>query len=175
MIWYERVLNYEGELCPLTHLRTFSINVTIQKTNKTIELNFQMLVKFSTHCVSVKKERARGELLPFPDEGNQERYFSKERYNLSLNLPEILSALVEKQCYHTKYNRNFCTIEGLDSKGERVEYSVFFLLRKCTQGVEVFVESAYVVEYPSNKPRQKIKGFVLLGNIYRNKKIPRPR
>jgi hypothetical protein len=56
MIWYERVLNYEGELCPLKHLRTFSKNVTIQKTNKTIELNFQILVKFSTHCVSVKQE-----------------------------------------------------------------------------------------------------------------------
>lgn len=175
MNWYELTVDYDDKRCSLEHLRPFRIKVYIPKTSKSAELYFPLTIKFSTHCVSARVNRWKeGDIkIDFPDEGNELRYFSPERYELSRMLPYLLSEIASRSCYFTTY-QNYFTFEIQDREDEKYEYQIFFSLKRVKNELEMFVESAYLKEAPK-KARKKIRGDVLLAKTFRKEKIKKPR
>ena len=170
MKWYDEEVIIGGINYHLNHLQPFDFTIDIPKTPNSAALSFRVFVRFSTHCVTEKT--TEGQTEQFNDEGGMVRYFSKERHTFSLLLPDIINGLLEKQCYHTSHGRNYFTIEHIDHESKVRHYHVYFTAKKTSEGVSVFVESAYVPVKPQ-KQKRKIKGKVILANTFKNKKIAR--
>ena len=167
--WYEKMLEIDGKTFSLNHLSPFSLDVDLPQQGNTPSLSFVLQVKFSTHCVS--EDWVNYPSVLFPDEGGKQRYFSFARYQLSLRLPEILRSLQDRQCYFAS-QRNYLTVEITEQNEERKQYHIYFSVKKTSDGVEVLVESAYVPKNPERQTK-KIKGKVILSNIYQGKRIAR--
>ena len=171
MNWYNQTIILDDKKYSLIHLSPFSFQVDLEKEKSSHAISFNLIIKFSSHCVS--EEIVKHDSVLFPDEGGKNRYFSIERYQLSLSLPEILKNISERQCYCAT-RRNYLTVEILDANNNQKRYHIYFSVKKTSGGVELLVESAYI---PNNPERQtkKIKGKVILANIHRGKKIAHPR
>lgn len=179
-----------GKSYDLTHLRDSIFSFTIAANKAYTEINADMLIQYSCHCISIGPPHGERfdfmelgmDQLVIDDRGN-ERRFSPERYEWSKNLPDIIRSLPSDQmCFFTG-RENLLTIEILDSTGVPHTYEVFFnLTRQSSRFVRVYVESGYVrtaddkFRRPSDFRRQaKIRGKVLLAKKLRNQPIRAPR
>ncbi len=173
----------------LTHLQDSTFEFTITATRHYPEINASMLIQYSSHCVSLGSAHDRqfnfaeigGDRLVV-DEKDNERCFSADRWNWSMNLPSIIRSLpTDRQCFFTGHE-NWLSIEILDPQGTQHIYEVFFnLTRQSSNFLRVYVESAYVrtadneIRRPSEfKRKAKIRGKVLLAKKLRNQPITRP-
>lgn len=152
-IWYaiEMKSVFDGKATySLEHLERFAFIVVQDKWSKEIEVNF------SWHCWT--RTPGDDEDVYTLTSGRERRCFCPERYALSQQLPEIIRTLAKRYVAQTRH-RNFVTVEFIDEEGQRAEYTVFFHLRK--QGKRkpllLFVESAYLIRDPSQRPPQKRK------------------
>lgn len=179
----------DGQQLDLLHLQDARYQFTIEASGKFPEINFIVLVQYSSHCVSWGPKR--GAVIDFNVHGHERRIvddkgvhrcFCDTRYALSINLPGIFETLVERQCLFTGYE-NWLTIEALDTSGDIQSYEVFFSIsRKSSKMLRIYVESAYVrrgdnaanfsVQF---KHRDKVRAKVLLAKKLRGEPIMRPR
>ena len=179
----------DGDDYDLSHLQDSVYPFTIAATKGYPEINAEMLIQYSSHCVSIGP--ARGERFDFAalgqdrlildDRGNQ-RCFSTARYTWSKRLPDIIRSLPgDRICYFTGH-QNWLSIEILDLQSVRQVYEVFFnLTRQGNKYLRVYVESAYVrtaennIRWPSSfRKEAKVRGRVLLAKKLRNQPISRP-
>jgi len=101
-----------------------------------------------------------------------------ERYKQSLRLPAVIRSIGNRRCFHTGYDNCF-TVELIDARGERVEYTVYFKLSRApSKGrLNLYVQSAYVQdETPQTRPRPRkpIRFSVIAYNVAVGKMIKVP-
>lgn len=179
-----------GNDVDLSHLQDSVYAFTIAATEARPEINAEMLIQYSSHCVTTGP--AHGEEFDFAvlghdrlilDDRGNERCFCVDRYDWSKNLPAIIRSLPgDRMCYFTGHE-NWLSIEILDPQGVGHVYEVFFnLTRQGNAFLRVYVDSAYVRTGENEVRRQsdfrkeaKIRGKVLLAKKLRNQAISRPR
>ena len=179
----------DGDDYDLSHLQDSVYAFTIAATKGYPEINAEMLIQYSSHCVSIGP--ARGERFDFEalgqdrlilDDRGNERCFCTARYTWSKRLPDIIRSLPgDRICYFTGH-QNWLSIEILDPQSVRQVYEVFFnLTRQGNKYLRVYVESAYVrtaennIRRPSSfRKEAKARGSVLLAKKLRNQSVSRP-
>ncbi len=182
-------IEVDGNRQDLTHLSDSIYNFTINATDKYPAKDIDVLVQYSSHCVSWGSKQNQkivfsihGEGRRIIDDKGNHRCFCDSRYILSKKLPEIFSSFPEYKCFFTG-RENWLIIEILDPFGNRDEYEIFFnLTRQGNRMLRLYVESAYVrderseIRKPANfKHRDKIRASVLLVKKLRGEGIRKPR
>jgi hypothetical protein len=170
----------EGRTYDLSHLEPFSFEfVTPEKDGRPQQL-YAIDVLFSWHCF------ARG-IAPGEDfskaigisRGRETRLFDERRYRFSRQLPGIVRDIGSRKCFHTGRG-NFFTVELVDEKGSRIEYTIFFKVSRRAQprALTLRVESAYVRDrVPLGRPRppRPIRFSVIAYNTASGKPIKEPK
>jgi len=128
-----RGFTIKGEWKDLTHLQSFDHEVEVDGQPVTL------LVTFGSHCFTDEKEN--GPIL-FKKEG---RYWSEERYQLSLQLPEII-----RDRFMASYAVAFRSKSGGEQYHymEIYDYAIFFDINKpaIPDTLRIKVVSAYEVD-----------------------------
>ena len=107
------------------------------------------------------------------------RLFDEQRYTHSLRLPEVIHSIGDRRCFHTGHD-NFFTVELIDARDERVEYTVYFKLSRAPRKgrLNLYVQSAYVqddIPQRRPKPRKPIRFSVIAYNVAVGKAIKVPK
>lgn len=165
MQWKEFV--YQGKTYDLSHLHPFEIWFERPAQHGKPPVSFRVEAHFSLHCFSRRmgdEPYDKGLIYPGVSEV---RLFDLYRYELSRRLPDIIRSLPRRQIRQTGHGNYIC-VEVITETGIRVEYDVFFKVRKVARGrLELRVESAYVRDpsYRTNRPSGKpIRMWVILHN-----------
>jgi hypothetical protein len=175
-----RAAGIGGRCYDLSHLHPFSFDFVVPARDGKPEQRYGIDVIFSLHCFS--RGIRQGEVyvadLAYAD-SREVRLFDEQRYTHSLQLPGIIRSIGERRCFHTGYD-NFFTVELIDAKGERVEYTVYFKLSRAPgKGrLNLYVQSAYVQdEIPRTRPRPRkpIRFSVIAHNVALGKVIKVPK
>jgi len=180
----------EGKTYDVSHLQDTRFQFTIAETSECPEIQASMLMQFGSHCVSLGPPMNKafdftriGTDSKIIDGRGIERCFCPDRYNLSINLPDIIRSLPEgRRCYFTGQD-NWLTMEVLGPDGVGQFYEVFFNVRRMSSNaVRIYVESAYVrtENRRGNQPsgfrkRDKIGSKNLLIKTLRREPIRRPK
>ena len=166
---------HEGITYDLSHITPFYWHYTAEAGEKRPERTYHFQVTFSMHCFTRKaltEENIADNL--WYQGPNERRVFCFDRHELSLLLPEIITSLNERTCWHTGHN-NFFTIELATQEGDTAEYEIYFNVTKATRKgwLNLIVESAYVrtATYNTQRPKKrKIRLDVIAYNIQMNRK-----
>ncbi len=136
--------------------------------------SYEVDIIYSMHCFT--RGRRDGDANLLYSDRRETRVFDFRRYQLSLQLPQIVENLMGRRCYHAG-RQNFFTVEMLDDELKRIEYEIYFTASRASSGrLKLFVQSAYVRDKAhANKPQRKPIGFhVILFNTQNNKSIVVP-
>lgn len=154
------------------HLNAFK---HVYKRVKTDD-EFECYITFSHHVFTTD----RNKIIHTVDELYKEkksdiRVFCKDRYQLSLMLPNIIIDLPNTYCYHGHYGK-YCACEFEDSNGNLRYYQVVFKVFKSEKKLRLHIESAYPLDqHPGSKGRiKKVNFWYLLFNLSIGKKLPLP-
>lgn len=146
MDWRGFTIN--GEFKDLSHLNSFSMTTEIDG------INIELIFTFLSHCFTDEKG---GTKMPFTHE---ERYWSNERYHLSLALPKLI-----KDKFLSKYAIVFKSHKSAEQYHymEAYDYAIFFNINKpknTNNTLKIKIISAYEVEQwgkntlPKGKPKR---------------------
>jgi hypothetical protein len=170
---------FEGAVYDLSHLDRRTCHYKQPAQGDKPERAYEVDVLFSLHCFTrgFKPGERPDRNLQYSDK-SETRVFDFRRYELSKRLPAIFDTLAQRKCYHTDRN-NFLAVEGVDDKGNVVEYEIFFVASRSPRKgvVTLFVQSAYIRDkkHLAGKPRRKSIGLpVILFNILHGKPIKPP-
>jgi len=172
----------------LGHLQDAKYAFTIEATQKYPEVSFEVLVQYSSHCVSWGPKH--GQIIDFSIHGEDRRIiddkgihrcFCEDRYGFSHALPDIFCTLPERHCLFTG-RENWLTVDIGDRFGYSQEYEVYFnITRQSGRLLRIYVESAYVrtegiaIQKPLHlKRRDRVRGKVLLAKKVRGEPVRRP-
>jgi hypothetical protein len=108
----------------------------------------------------------------YPYKTSDLRAFCKNRYQLSLHLPEILENLSTKFCYHGGFSR-YCSCKLKDEKGNDILYQVVYRVWKERGKMRFHIESAYPLPEPLGKVK-KVNFWVICHNLLKGKRMPKP-
>ena len=147
-----------------------TLNVAPDDKPETIPVS--VLVNFSCHCFTEKFDCDPAFEYRH---GREVRSFDEQRYALSLNLPSIIQAIIDKKVFFTR-ETNYLSVELVDHDGMQIRYTVFFDLKRARDAdhdLVMTVESAYIKEA---LPRHldKIRFRILVGKIARGQKVRSP-
>lgn len=169
--------NVRGTTYDLSHLHPHLWEVTIPADAKNPEMILKVNVTYGLHCFA--RSPNQGEQvdpeLTYSD-SRETRVFCDVRWELSKQLPAIISTLGERRVMHTG-REEFVTLEIIH-QGKTIEYAVFFTVTKAAkvEGVHLnlFVNSAHERYDPLRYPKPIKFKFILL-NRYQGKEIKVPR
>jgi hypothetical protein len=131
-------------------------------------------VKFSSHCFTraPKDGEVYDYALVYPHDDYERRLFDFQRYELSKRLPAVILGLPARKPYHNKNRRNYFSIEIVTENGVRLDYEIFFKVRKIAKGrLELIVETGFVRDpaHESSRPKGKpIRFWIILFNTLHN-------
>jgi hypothetical protein len=111
--------------------------------------------------------------LIYPDP-YEKRLFDLRRYEMSKHLPTIIQALPIAKPRHNGGLGKFFSVEIITESGERIEYDIFFKVKKGNNGLEMIVETAFIREpnYDSARPDGKpIRFWIILHHTLHGIKI----
>ncbi len=140
---YWDAFHLHGAEIEFQHLDPFVFSCDVPDGDiKTLLVN----TRFSNHCFTEAFDEARHEPdLVMADHKNR-RAFSRIRYDLSKNLPEIVRRLPDLKVHQTPEKRNYMYFSAVAELPDQ-EYRLFFHLKRADksakQHLELFVESAY--------------------------------
>ena len=172
----------------LSHLEDARYHFTIAGNTNNPELKCEILVQYSSHCVSwgPKKNTAidfseHGEDRLVIDDKGILRCFCDSRYQLSRSLPGIFATFDTRDCLFTGYE-NWLTVDIQDPSGGRIEYEVYFnITRQSSSLLRIYVESAYTRDQDSadkrpkaSKRKDKVRAKVLMAKKLRKESVRRP-
>ncbi len=182
-------IEISGKRYDLSHFRVFSFQFNIPATSSYPEVNGEIEVKFSSHCVSVGPRRSEdfdfdkiGVDQMIMDGTGIKRCFCPDRHTLSHGLRDIIRSLPDgRQCYFTGHE-NWVTVEVLGAGRIQQFYDIFFKLRrKSDHELFMYVESAFVrseskrhTRPKRNNKRRKIGSRLLLSKTLRGEPIMPP-
>lgn len=183
-------ITIDGREHDLQHLQDSEFSFDIPAAGGFPEINGDMLVQYSSHCVS--RGPRHGEQFEFAelghdrlivDENGNERCFSVDRYEWSMSLPAVMESLPsERLCFFTN-RENWLSVEILDAEGRERVYEVYFrLTRESSKFLRLYVQSAFVrtaenqIRRPSDFKRfERVRGKVLFAKTLRGERVTRPR
>jgi hypothetical protein len=175
MKWHD--FNHQGTVYELSHLHPFEWHYTAEGVEgRRPERIYKFHVTFSMHCFS--RDPLIGETIDcnlWYTGLKEKRLFCFDRHEYSKQLPDIIQSLGDRACWHSHHG-NFFTIEVMTSKGEPVEYEVYFDVTRATRKgwLNLVIESAYVRtdDYKSTQPRKrKIRLDVIAYSRQQKKKL----
>lgn len=159
----------KGTTFDLSHLNPFEISVSPKAPKAPV---FRVGVSFNSHVFTRNLVAADSPDLRYRD-GNEERAFCIERYELSLRLPSIILAAAHRKAYFSA-ERNYLLIDGID--GVAGPYAVFFSMTRAKRppvDARMFVVSAYAKPaLPRRLP--SISFATLVAKTARGEVIKRP-
>lgn len=167
---------YCGIQCDLRHLHPCTIRFERPATDGQTPEVFTVDVRFTSHCFTraPKENEAYDPRQLYPDR-EELRLFDFQRYELSKGLPDIIRGLPARKPRHNRTRQNYFTVELIDANGVRVDYEIFFKVKKPRRGrLEMLVETAFVrdLEHQSSRPSGRPVGFwIILHNTLHNIKI----
>ena len=140
---YWSSLIVEGEVIDLSHLEPFEFLLTPLGLTGDAAIS----VRFHDHCFSESFDPAKHRSTMRTNEAssNEFRAFSRERYELSKHLPEVIRRMDGQKIASTREG-NLVKITLQDGR----IYPVFFTMRRAgKRRVELFVVSAYIWDKPT--------------------------
>jgi hypothetical protein len=146
--WPDLMIN--GDLYGLSHLQSFTVNVTPKAPDAP---TFKVYVSFGYHTFTRTPEASDGALFRITHEG-EERCFCHKRHGHSLHLPAIVRGCVNGKVYFSE-RQNYLIVENLP--GVNGPYAVFFNVEKAKSrdfDAAMFVVSAY--EKPDLPPLRRL-------------------
>ena len=164
----------------LSHLHPFSFDFVVAAKDGKPEQRFGIDVIFSLHCFSRGIAAGAAYLADLAYADSREvRLFDERRYTHSLQLPHVIRSIGDRRCFHTGHD-NFFTVELIDERDERVEFTVYFKLSRApSKGrLNLYVQSAYVqddIPRGRPKPRKPIRFSVIAYNVAVGKAIKVPK
>ena len=176
-------IEVSGARYDIRHLRVFRFGFSITATSSRPEIDADMEVKFSSHCVSIgpkKNEKFDFEKIGadymIVDGSGIKRQFCPDRYELSHRLRDIIKSLPGgRKCYFTG-RKNWITVEILGAGGTQKFYDIYFKLkRKPSNYLFMYLESAFIRDTGKSMGKRKTIGSkVLLGKTLRGEPIVPP-
>ncbi|MFK5912932.1 MAG: hypothetical protein QM484_01040 [Woeseiaceae bacterium] len=152
-------LHINGVEYKFNHLMPLDLSINLEAHNKNSELTVSLTFFFSNHCYTegVKENEDISEQFLLLDHNQNQRKFCINRYQMSLQLPELLKQLHTKKCFFTG-RQNWLVIEVLNNSGENIFYHVFFNIKKHKRkknGLFIEIQSAYIKEKGENTPTRR--------------------
>lgn len=181
-------IEIDGVPYDLSHLRDRKYSFEVEKTDKYPTLSFELLVQYSSHCVSLGTPRdasidfaIHGEDHLILDDSGRARCFCERRHALSSHLPRIFSEILDRHVMFTG-RENWLTIEVLTENAGSRDYEIFFSLTRQTGNfLRLYVESAYVREagFPGSpahnvQRKSRVRAKVLFAKKLRGEAIREP-
>ena len=143
----------------IAHLERHVVEYIQKATQTAPERRYRVRVSYSDHCYTKATPAA-------------DRVFDEKRYELSKQLPQIISELMNRECHHTG-RTNFVTFDIDESQTYEIYFEVF---KK--EGLNLRVQSAYIRDQArmgSRPGRAKIRFSTILYNVLNDKPIHPPR
>lgn len=168
---------YQGAYYDLSHLDSFDHVFVQAATADKPERHYKVRIHFGHHCFteSIKPGDDPAQRYPFPR--HDQRTFNFVRWDLSRQLPMIVTTLMERQVFHTGH-LNFFTVELTTHSGNNIEYEVYFDVdRDSGKGLKLVVTSAFPRDPAriQNRPaRRPIRLALILHNVQVGKPIKLP-
>jgi hypothetical protein len=174
--WATGLMSWEPHVSPsgkvhlLRHLHPFRFTLVLSGSSGSDDIEIDVEVGFAMHTFT--RSRCESDLLGSSYADTRERRtFDCERYLLSHRLPEIISSLSSRKCYHAR-NQNYLSVDDISIAQRSSDYRVFFVLRRWTSRqseprrpcVRLIVQSAYAAP-KSSRGKEKPIGFRIL--LYR--------
>ncbi len=146
----------------LSHLNACCITYTGKKET------YIVYVTYSHHCFA-KDVEGYNDDLPYPYPKDQ-RNFHNLRFQLSLNLPEIIEGLLTAYTYYGG-GESYAVCEGISQNGKAYHYLVAFSVFKSQKKLRMHITSAYPLD---KRPKvKKVKFETILNNLSKGKPLPK--
>ncbi len=156
----------EGTLHTFEHLKPMLVQVPLnaQKT-----MSIDMSVTFGCHCFTEEFDPAQHRPDYRYSYKGELRAFNRQRYECSLQLPQLINAMLSGMIYRADESYTYAAHIALDSLAGPRAYSIFFSLKKNTAATQpalaMFVKSAYLKPLVSRPNAQKWRFASLAGQI----------
>jgi hypothetical protein len=146
----------------LSHLNVCCVEYAGKKDTYTV------YVTYSHHCFAKDVEGYNDDLpYPYPDD---QRNFHDLRFQLSLNLPEIIAGLLTANTYHGG-GESYAVCEGVSLDNVNYYYLVAFSVFKSQKKLRMHIKSAYPLD---DRPKVKtVKFESILHNLSKGKTLPK--
>jgi len=181
-------IHVAGTQYNVSHLLSSSFSIAIPASQAYAAVVVTIIVSYSSHCVAFGADPGEkidflqlGEDRLIYDHRGNARAFCFRRHRWSLNLPSTVHSLLCQPCHFTGYH-NWLVLEGIDDQGGKVEYEIYFTLRRdATPGVlNMYIESAYVRDLgraAAGRPKSRngtMRFFVIAGKVLRGEAVRNP-
>lgn len=175
MIKWE-AFKHEGCEYDLSHLHPTRISYTQPAKENKPERIYVIDVCYGLHCFTDGEPSSGANKSLRYSDARETRSFSFERYETSKLLPAIIQELNKKACMHTGHG-NFFIVEIFSKKGIKLEYEVYFDVKKSSAEIaHLIVNSAFVADgRRKRKQSKKISFYIILNNKLTNKPINPPK
>ena len=169
-----RNFTLDGNIYDLSHLDVQSIKY-IDKRNAEKPIIYSFIVTYGLHCFTKNIEgisTEESQRLMYSAK-RESRNFNFERYELSKQLPSIVTSLGNRETLvcHAGHDKH-AVVRLLNSNGYEVDYFVPFVAFKESDKLRLHIQSAY--PKPDIGKIQKVGFFTIANNLLLNKKLPRP-
>ena len=133
---------FRGVVYRFAHLANFEFSLALDAQ---ASVSIALQVQFSAHCFSERFDAALHQPEHRYSYAGELRAFDLERYQLSLQLPDLIRSLGQRKVNFTREN-NYLLVEHVDMQNVRQQYVVFFDLKRAKAGraLQLFVQTAYV-------------------------------
>lgn len=156
---------FEGQVYSFPHLEqmTLSVDLTVKKEPISIPVN----ITFGCHCFTEEfNPEVHGEHHSYKHLG-EERAFDVTRYECSLQLPQVMRAMLGGTIYRADKSYTYVAQISLPPALGQQAYSVFFSLEKTRRyakpSVELFVKSGYLSQLKHSPNAQTWRFKALVG------------
>ena len=175
--------NHGGVSYDLSHLQPTQVNITLDARGKNQELAIILNVRYSCHCYSEGEPPIAGQAHDFLDHNDWRRWFSPDRHESSLMLPELIQQIHTKKAHFTG-KQNWLVIELQEEQDSVIiPFYLYFSIRKnkdVENGLLLDVVSAYMKTKGDNSPHRRGSmdrtAFAMLARkILAGKKVRQPK
>lgn len=164
---------HDGKEISIDHLAPMTIVCPCEFMDRELLID----VSFANHCYTEKFVEGvhKIEQIILTEAKDRHRIFCPIRYELSHQLPALLSALPSSKVHQTSQQRNYVYVVPLEVQGK--PYEIYFMLQRAASDaaadLRLTVESAYVDEDGSNFRRRpnKIRFVILAQKILANQPV----
>ncbi|HCH24119.1 MAG TPA: heat-shock protein [Oceanospirillaceae bacterium] len=161
---------YQETVIDFPHLRACKH----QFSHPTRAENYTLYFTFSHHVFTRSYLKNETIDLPhqYPFPTSDLRVFDIQRYELSLNIPQIIATLPNQFCYHGGYSR-YCSCKIHTKDGASLYYQIVYRTWKQKGKLRFHIESAYALPSRPSKAK-KVNFWVICHNLLHGKKLPLP-
>jgi hypothetical protein len=161
----------------LAHLDPFDFELVVPERDGKPELRLIIKVEFGLHCFTkdyCEENNVYSSDFEYSD-SRETRYFNSLRYELSKQLPRIVTELPSRRCFFSDDPKVFLLVHSIEHEGKKKDYQVFFQLNPTSQSnvLKLFVASAFLRE-SYRKPQARNPLSIRFGIIALNRSIGKP-